>query len=77
MADKDISNEMSIETVCIKDISMYSDVVIPLVKVGPWLWTESCKCSIDILPTINRKNGQKYVFSMGNPMISIMPTSIG
>lgn len=65
MADKDISNEMSIETVCIKDISMYSDVVIPLVKVGPWLWTESCKCSIDILPTINRKNGQKYVFFHG------------
>ena len=66
MADKDISNEMSIETVCIKDdISMYSDVSIPLVKVGPWLWTESCKCTIDILPTINGKNGQKYVLFYG------------
>lgn len=52
IADRDISNEINIATACINTEKMLHVKSNPLVKVGPYLWTESSCGSLDVLPSV-------------------------
>lgn len=52
IADRDISNEINIATACINTEKMLHVKSNPLVKVGPYLWTESSCGHLDVLPSV-------------------------
>ncbi len=49
VADKDINNKINIATVSINTKGFLNIESMPLVKVGPWLWTESSRGKIDTI----------------------------